>query len=264
MRTVKVIIPRWQYFTLALLGFLLVLVLWSLATYTGFVQDFFIPTPTAVVSSLVELLVNEGLIIDIWASFYRVIIGFVLAVLLSIPLGLFLGTFTRFEALFGPLAGFIRYLPPSAFVPLFILWFGIGDMEKFAVVFISVAPFLTFFVMDAVSNTKKELLEGAYTLGASTWQVLWKVMFPSALPNIWDAMRLLMGAAWASVVIAEIVASENGLGHLIIQSQRYLQTDKVITGILMIGLAGLFVDLFFRVTYKLLFPWSEKIGDVRS
>ena len=153
----------------------------------------------------------------------------------------------------GPLVGFTRYLPYSAFVPLFILWFGIGDLQKFAVIFISVFPFLTIFVADAVANVKHEILESAYTLGASKKDIVWKVLLPAAMPTIWEAMQLLMGAAWAAVVIAEIVASKTGLGHLIIQSQRFLQTDKVITGILVIGLVGIVMDLFFRITYRL-FP----------
>ncbi len=259
---VRTNIGRWPYLTLALLGFLVVIGIWSLLTYTAFIKPFFLPTPTAVLSALGELLLEKGLLIDIWASFYRVIIGFLLAAIVSIPLGLFIGTFTKFEAFAGPLVGFVRYLPYSAFVPLFILWFGIGDIQKFAVIFISVSPFLTIFVADAVANVKKELLESAYTLGATTKDIIWRVMLPTAMPSIWNAMQLLMGAAWAAVVIAEIVASKNGLGHLIIQSQRFLQTDQVITGILVIGLVGIIMDLFFRITYRLLFPWSEQIKNV--
>lgn len=261
-KAVRTSISKGHYFVLALVGFLMVLATWALVTYTGLVRPFFLPTPTEVVQSFIDLLLKEGLLFDIWASFYRVIVGFLLAAVVSIPLGLFIGSSDKFEASAGPLVGFLRYLPYSAFVPLFILWFGIGDVQKIAVIFISIFPFLTIFVADAIAHTKKELLESAYTLGASKSDVIWKVMLPSAMPTIWDAMQLLMGAAWAAVVIAEIVASESGLGHLIIQSQRFLQTDEVIVGILVIGGVGILMDIFFRVMYRALFPWSEKIKNV--
>jgi NitT/TauT family transport system permease protein len=183
-----------------------------------------------------------------------------LSALLAIPLGVLLALSPRAEAFAFPMVGFLRYIPPSAFVPLFILWFGIGDFEKILVVFIAVAPYLLLLVFDIVKGVENDLLEAAYTLGATDRQVLFRVIFPATLPEIWDALRVMVGIAWSFVVLAEVVAATSGLGHLIITAQRFIQTARMIAAIVVIGLLGILTDYAFAWLRKRLFPWARQLS----
>lgn len=252
-------ISRGQYLLLASLGIFSLISLWALVSFSGFIKPFFLPTPAAVFDSVVKLFRDLNLLGDIWISLYRILIGFTLAVIFSIPLGIYIGMSKKGEAFFEPIVSFVRYIPPSAFVPLFILWFGIGELQKVLLIFIGTAPFLTLLIFDVVANTKKEYVEAAYTLGAKKKDIIYRIIIPQSLPGIWDAMRIMTGAAWTLVVLAEIIAATSGLGYLIITSQRFLKTSNVIAAIFIIGLLGLFTDLMFKLSYKKLFPWQEKL-----
>ncbi|MBI4812555.1 ABC transporter permease [Candidatus Falkowbacteria bacterium] len=252
-------ISKGQYFLLAFLGVFLLIFLWAIVSFSGMIRPLFLPTPTAVLDSVVKLFKDLHLLQDIWISIYRIFLGFILSVAFSVPLGIYLGMNKKGQAFFEPIISFVRYIPPSAFVPLFILWFGIGEMQKILLIFAGVAPYLTLLVFDVVANTKKEYIEAAYTLGAKQKDIIYRVVIPQSLPGIWDAMRFMMGAAWTLVVLAEIIAATSGLGYLVIASQRFLRTSNVIAAIFIIGLLGLFTDLLFRFTYKKLFPWQEKL-----
>ncbi|MBI5765698.1 ABC transporter permease [Candidatus Falkowbacteria bacterium] len=252
-------ISRGQYLLLAFLGIFLLIFLWAIVSFSGFIKPLFLPTPKAVFDSVIKLFIDLHLLEDIGISIYRIFLGFIFSVAFSVPLGIYLGVNKKGQAFFEPIISFIRYIPPSAFVPLFILWFGIGELQKVILIFVGVAPYLTLLIFDVVANTKKEYIEAAYTLGAKQKNIIFRVVVPQSLPGIWDAMRLMMGAAWTLVVLAEIIAATSGLGYLIITSQRFLQTSNVIAAIFIIGLLGLFTDLMFRFTYKKLFPWQEKL-----
>lgn len=251
-------ISRLQYIVLAISGLLVFLAIWSILSYSGMVPSFFLPTPTRVVSSLVTLFQKGELLSDIASSFYRILFGFLVSVAVSLPLGIAVGRSQRFEAFAEPLISFFRYIPPSAFIPLAIIWFGIGDLEKVAILFLGIAPYLTLLIADAVINTRKELMEAALTLGANGKNIIFKVVLPNALPAIWDSLRLMMGAAWTFIIIAEIVGASSGLGHLMVESQRFLRTDNIFAVILVIGFLGLLTDYFFKITYRVYFPWTEK------
>lgn len=251
-------ITKVQYVRLALFGFFTFLLCWGLLTYTGLVKSFFLPSPTKVASSIITLLVEGSLLRDIAVSVYRILLGFIVALAVSLPLGIALGISRKFEAFTEPLIAFIRYIPPSAFIPLAIVWFGIGDLEKVAILFLGIAPYLTLLIMDIVINTRRELVEAARTLGANTKDVIIKVIVPSSLPGIWDSFRLMFGAGWTFVIIAEIVGASSGLGHLMIESQRFLRTDNIFAAIFVIGFLGLITDYFFKTTYRIFFPWTEK------
>ena len=243
---------------LAISGLVSVLLAWSLVTYTGFFKPFFLPTPTSVVSAAVSLFVSGGLIADASASIYRMLLGFLASLVISLPIGILLGVSRTFEAFTKPLIAFVRYIPPSAFIPLAIIWFGIGDSQKIAILVIGIAPYLALLIADAAINTPLELIDAGRALGANRINTIFKVILPSSLPGIWDACRLMIGAGWTFVIIAEIVGASSGLGHLMIESQRFLRTANIFAAIIIIGFLGLITDYFFEITYKLLFPWSEK------
>ncbi|TSC74956.1 MAG: NitT/TauT family transport system permease protein, partial [Parcubacteria group bacterium Gr01-1014_33] len=164
----------------------------------------------------------------------------------------------RFEAFTEPLIAFVRYIPPSAFIPLAIIWFGIGELEKIAILFLGVAPYLALLIADTVLNTRREFIEAALTLGAKTRDIILKIILPHSLPGIWDSFRIMFGAAWTFVIIAEIVGASAGLGHLMIQSQRFLRTDNIFAGLVVIGFLGLGTDYLFKIGYQKFFPWTEK------
>lgn len=249
---------RSPYLLLASLGIILPIALWAISSYSGIISPLFLPTPIAVVRAAITLFRNFNLTGDILISLYRITIGFLLSVIVSLPLGIYIGMNKTGEAFFDPLLSLIRYIPPSAFVPLFILWFGIGELQKILLIFVGVAPYLTLLTFDVVANTKKEYAEIAYTLGANKYDIAFRIVIPQSLPGIWDAMRLMMGAAWTFVVLAEIIAANSGLGYLIMTSQRFLQTGNVIAAVMTIGFLGFLTDASFKYTRKKFFPWAEK------
>jgi len=168
-----------------------------------------------------------------------------------------MGTFKVAEAFTEPVVGFIRYMPASAFIPLFILWLGIGDIEKIAIIFVGSFFQLVLMVAVVAKNVHKDMLETAYTLGAKRFQVIRKVLLPASLPGIVDTLRIIVGWAWTYIIVAELVASASGIGYMIISAQRMLRTGNIIFGILTIGILGLITDYFFKWLYNRLFPWVE-------
>lgn len=239
-------------------GIVIFFTAWTAITYTEVVKPFFLPSPLQVINSIAVLFIEHNLLSSIGVSVYRISVGFVLALSVALPLGTLIGTIKSMEAFIEPLVDFIRYVPVSAFVPLSILWFGIGDLQKFFIIFIGTAPYLLILVADIVANVKNEFIDAGYTLGATKKQIYTKVIIPYSLPAIWDATRLIFGAAWALIILVEIVAATSGLGYVIVQSQRFLLTANVIGIVIVIGMLGLFTDYLFKAGYRIFFPWSEK------
>lgn len=250
-------IPPGLYLVLSLSSFVFFLVIWSVLTYGGFVDALFLPSPGRVFRAGVDLFLELSFTIDIFNSVYRVMMGFIIAAVIGVPLGLIMGTFQVAEALTEPMVGFIRYMPASAFIPLFILWLGIGDVEKIAIIFVGSFFQLVLMVAVVAKNVHTDMLETAYTLGARRFQVIRRVLLPASLPGILDTLRIIIGWAWTYIIVAELVASASGIGYMIISAQRMLRTGSIIFGILTIGMMGLITDYFFKWLYKKLFPWVE-------
>ena len=250
-------ISKGLYIILALSSFGFFLIVWSILTYGRFVDPLFLPSPGRVFQAGVDLFVEMGFTTDILNSVYRVMMGFVIAAIIGVPIGLVMGTFKVAEAFTEPVVGFIRYMPASAFIPLFILWLGIGDVEKIAIIFVGSFFQLVLMVAVVAKNVHKDLLETAYTLGAKRFQVIRKVLLPASLPGIVDTLRIIVGWAWTYIIVAELVASASGIGYMIISSQRMLRTGNIIFGILTIGMLGLITDFFAKWLYNKLFPWVE-------
>jgi NitT/TauT family transport system permease protein len=250
-------IPKSLYLALALSSFGFFLIIWSILTYGGFVDPLFLPSPGRVFQAGVDLFLELGFTTDILNSVYRVMMGFIIAAIIGVPIGLIMGTFKVAEAFTEPVVGFIRYMPASAFIPLFILWLGIGDIEKIAIIFVGSFFQLILMVAVVAKNVHKDMLETAYTLGAKRFQVIRKVLLPASLPGIVDTLRIIVGWAWTYIIVAELVASASGIGYMIISSQRMLRTGNIIFGILTIGMLGLITDFFFKWLYHKLFPWVE-------
>lgn len=250
-------IPTLLYVALGAAGLSSVLIAWSALTYGGFISPLFLPTPDRVLLSGIEQFRQFGFARDILMSTYRVMAGFLLAALIGVPLGLLMGTFQAVEALIEPLVGFVRYMPASAFIPLFILWLGIGDVEKVAIIFVGSFFQLILMVAVVAGGIPKEMLETAYTLGATRLQVIRRVLLPASLPGIVDTLRIIVGWAWTYIIVAELVAAESGIGYMILNAQRMLQTGSIIFGILTIGVLGILTDYGFKWLYRWLFPWAD-------
>lgn len=236
--------------------FLIVLAIWSAFTYSGAVDKLFLPTPTKTLSSAVTLFTQLGYAHDIGVTIMRVMVGFIISAVVALPLGIFVGTYKPIEAFIEPLLSFARYLPASAFVPLFILWIGIGEGAKFAVIIVGSLPQLVLMIAVATKKVQSDLIEVAYTLGTSKGAVLWKVILPSSMPSILDSLRMVLGWAWTYVIVAELVGASSGIGYMIIQSQRMLSTSNIFVGILSIGVIGLIFDYVFKWLHRVLFRWS--------
>ncbi|MCF8011889.1 MAG: ABC transporter permease [Clostridiales bacterium] len=245
---------------LTLLSFVVLASIWCLLSYGGIVKDIFLPTPGAVFSSFGEMH-REGILIHYTlASTYRVMVGWALAVITAIPIGMLIGTSRKAEALFEPTVDFARYLPVVALVPLTLLYFGIGDLQKFAVIFLGTFFQLVLLVSDAAAGVPKDLLRAASTLGATKWQSYRMVLIPASLPGIMDSLRITIGWAWTYLVVAEMVAANSGLGYMILRAQRFLAVDRIFAGLIIIGLLGLVTDHLFKLITEKAVPWSEKGG----
>src|SRR4030042_5998471 len=204
-------IPKSLYVILTLSSFAFFLVIWSILTYGGFIDPLFLPSPGRVFQAGWDLFAEVRFSPDIFNSVYRVMVGFIVAAVLGVPIGLIMGTFKAAEAITEPVVGFIRYMPASAFIPLFILWLGIGDIEKIAIIFVGSFFQLVLMVAVVAKNIQKDLLETAYTLGAKRFQVIRKVLLPARLPGVVDPLRIIVGWAWTYIIVAELVASASGL-----------------------------------------------------
>jgi NitT/TauT family transport system permease protein len=192
------------------------------------------------------------------ASVYRVVVGWAIAALLGIPIGILMGSLKFFEALFEPEVNFVRYLPVSALIPLLILYIGLGEEEKIAVIFIGTFFQLVLLVADVTSHVAKDLLDSAYTLGASRFRVLTLVLVPATLPGVMDNLRITLGWAWTYLIVAELISAEHGLGIMILESQRGLRTDRIFVGLVTIGLLGFISDYVFKWLHRRLLPWSPR------
>lgn len=244
-------------FSLSFTGGIIFLVFWQCFSSFSLVPSFFLPSPLSVFNAMVALFVHGSLLTDIGSSLFRIVAGFILSVSIALPLGVLFGTSKKIEAVVEPLIAFVRYVPPSAFVPLLIVWFGVEEGGKIMLIFLGIAPYLTLLIADTVHAIQKDLLDAAVVLGATKKDLVFKVILPCSMPAIWDSFRIMFGAAWTFVIIAEIVGSSTGLGHLMIESQRFLRTDNIFAGIFVIGLLGILTDYFFKVSAKILFYWND-------
>jgi NitT/TauT family transport system permease protein len=241
---------------LGLLFFILFFAVWALATLGGFVPKTFLADPIAMVKSGWVLLTEQGFAKDIGFTVWRVLGGFVLAAILAVPLGVAMGAYKPVEAFFEPFVSFARYLPASAFIPLLILWAGIGEAQKLALIFIGSFFQLVLMIALSVGGTRRDLVEAAYTLGAGDFGVVKRVLIPAAAPQIAETLRLVLGWAWTYVIVAELIGASNGIGHMITDSQALLATDQIIFGIITIGVIGLVSDLLFKRANCAMFRWA--------
>ena len=251
-------LSRPLYLAIAALGLLLPLLLWWALSISALVSPVFLPGPWAVLQRLAQWWAEDNLAADMSISAYRVIAGWALSVVVALPLGVLIGTFRPVQALLEPLTDFIRYMPAVAFVPLVMLWVGIDEGAKVAVIFIGTFFQMVLMVAEDVRRVPGTQIEAAQTMGATRGEIIKLVIVPSARPALLDTLRVTMGWAWTYLVVAELVAANSGVGFSILKAQRFLQTDKIFAGILLIGAMGLVIDQLFRFAHRQAFPWLSR------
>ena len=233
------------------------LVLWTLLSATHAVKPLFLPSPAATWDAGWELAAGGQLWTDASATLTRVVVGFAIVVAISVPLGLAMGTFPSLRAVFEPMIGFVRYMPAPAFIPLLIVWLGFGESAKITLLVIGTVFFNTVMSADVAARVPKELIDASYTLGARRWAVVRKVVIPHSIPGLLDAMRVNIAATWNLVVVAELIAAQEGLGYRITRAQRFLQTDQIFAVLIVIGIIGVSLDLGFRLLRNTVAPWAR-------
>ena len=248
-------LDRRVYVSISLTSFALVLLGWWGLAASGWFDKMFVPSPADTWARFWQWLRVEGLMADVYISTFRVFAGFLLSALIAVPLGLLIGTFRPVQAFFEPIIEFSRYMPAVAFIPLIMLWVGIGEGSKITIIWIGTFFQMVLMVSEDVRRVPMAQIEAAQTMGASKGEALTLVVLQSALPAITDTLRITLGWAWTYLVVAELVAANSGLGYAILKAQRYLLTDKIFVGILMIGVIGLVMDQLFRLVHRRRFPW---------
>ena len=236
--------------------FILFVVVWAFFTLGGFVSPTFLASPVTMVKEGYLLFTEYNFIHDIGMTVWRVFGGFILASLVAVPLGIAMGAHKGVEAFLEPFVSFCRYLPASAFIPLLILWAGIGETQKLLVIFIGSVFQIILMVAVIVGGARKDLVEAAYTLGADSGGIVKRVLIPGVAPGIAETLRLVLGWAWTYVIVAELIGSSSGIGHMITDSQALLNTGQIIFGIIVIGIIGLVSDFAFKALNRKLFAWS--------
>jgi ABC-type nitrate/sulfonate/bicarbonate transport system permease component len=233
-------------------------VFWQLLVDLDVVPNVFLATPTQVVSLFIDKLTNESpdgavLLVHVWTSLQEALLGYILALVIGIPLGLLMGWFVMAEGLARPLFEMIRPIPPVAWIPLAIFWFGIGLSGKVFIIWASgiVPCVINSFV--GVRMTNPTLVQMARTYGASDWQIFRQICIPSALPMVFGALQIALAASWTTLVAAELIAADTGLGFLITMGRRLLMPDMIVLGMLLVGLTGFIIGLIIdRIERKLL------------
>jgi len=256
--TLREEIPKRLSIIISSAVFLLLFGLWGFLSYNGWISEVFLPAPTSVLWASVQLFKERVLLQDVWISNFRILAGFLLAVIVSIPLGILSGNVRVFEAVLDPLVGFVRYMPVPAFIPLVMLYVGIGETAKVLVIFIGTVVQMVIQIADATKQVSANLLKVAFTLGAKPDEIFTKVIWRASLPNIFDILRVNLGWAWTYLLVAELVAANQGLGFRILKAQRFLKTDIIFLYIFLIGLLGIAFDLLFKALHKKFFPWAQE------
>ncbi len=251
--------PKWLSLLLVGLALIVPLLLWTVISSLQLVPPMFLPTPATVIDAGIKMFAEENLLMDVLASSARVLAGFVVAGIIGVPMGLAMGTFYSLDSLFAPIVGMVRYMPVTAFVPLIVIWLGLEEPSKILIIMLGVVLYNAIMVADAVKFIPNEMINVAYTLGATRRDVVFKVIIPAAFPSVLDTLRVNISGAWNFLVIAELVASQNGLGFKIIQAQRFLQTEKVLFCIALIGVIGLAIDYGLKSISQRLTPWADQI-----
>ena len=259
MNTKNINTRDYKWLSVAVFGILIAA--WCILSYSGLVSRIFLPSPSDVLDEFRKGLSDGSLWENCWVSTKRVMVGWFWSAIIAVPVGMAMAISKKFTAVIRPFIEFARYLPVVALVPLTLLYLGIDETQKYMVIWLGTFFQLVLMVCDTVSSVDKNQINAALTLDASKWQIYIHVILPASLPGLLDDFRLTIGWAWTYLVVAEMVAAGSGLGYIILKSQRFLATDVIFMGLILIGLIGLITDFLLRLISGILVPWYKRLGD---
>lgn len=245
-----------------LLAFTVAIGLWWLLSALHAFPSFALPSPADVYRAFVTTTTSGYLSVtlqqDLLSSVLRVLVAFAGAVVIGTVAGVFMAENKVVFGLIDPFLQFLRPIPPLAFIPLFVVWFGIGELPKVLLILVSTLPIIIINTISGVRGTQRQRIEVAQCLGATRGEILWRVVLPSALPEIFTGMKVGLGIAWSTLVAAELIAAQRGLGWLVEQAGQELQTAIVVVGIIVIGIVGYLMELAIRSLESVVVPWRGK------
>jgi ABC-type nitrate/sulfonate/bicarbonate transport system permease component len=237
-------------------------VVWQLVTMFQLVSPLYLPTPVSVLQNLQTLvtvgLAQKTLLDDIWISVARIGVGFLAAVVIGVPVGILMGWNDVIFKVIDPFIQFIRPVPPLAYIPLLVVWLGIGEVPKVVLILIGTLPVIIISTVSGVRGTPIQRIRVAQCLGANPLQLFFHTILPSALPEIFTGMRVGIGVAWSCLVAAELIAADAGLGWLVEYAGQNLQVGIIFVGIIAIGLSGYLMELIIRALESLAVPWKGR------
>ena len=248
--------------TISVVTVVVILAAWTLVTNMGWIKPIFLPSPQATYQQFYEYLTGAANDKPLWqrfaASMLRVFAAFFLPCLLAIPIGIAMGMSRVWRGIFDPPIELYRPLPPLAYLPLIIIWFGIDELPKVLLIFLSCFAPLAMAARSGMRSASQEQMNAAYSMGASYTQVIRHVVLPAAMPEILVGMRVAIGFGWSTLVAAEMVAANVGLGQMVLNASNFLRTDIVVMGIIVIGVVAYMFDLLMRWVEHKIVPWKGR------
>ena len=238
----------------------LLFIIWVVLTGWEMVPKVFVPSPMDVWRAFVETLFEgyhgKSLVIHNLVSLQRVLIGWIIASVLAVPLGLAMGLSSKVRAIFDYMIEFYRPLPPLAYYTLLVLWFGIGELSKVLLLFLAAIPPMTIGAAQGVKDVNPSVMQAARSLGANSWQVFFRILLPATLPAVITSMRISLGFTYTVLVAAEVVAATEGIGWMVWDASKFLRSDIIFIGIIVMGFTGIALDLIIRFIAKYLLRWK--------
>lgn len=248
---------------ISLITSIALIALWFLVTSAGWVKPLFLPSPFAVydkfVSAMTDGVANSTLAEHAMASLTRVFSAFLLACVTAVPVGILMGVNRYARGIFDPPIEFYRPLPPLAYLPLIIIWFGIGEFPKILLIYLAIFAPMAIAARAGVRSVSIEQIHAAYAMGGTRMQIVWHVILKAAMPEIFTGLRIGIGVGWTTLVAAEMVAADRGLGFMVLNAAQFLASDIVIMGIIVIGVFAFAFDLLVRYVDKFAIPWKGRI-----
>ncbi|MEB5477403.1 taurine ABC transporter permease TauC [Acinetobacter pollinis] len=253
---------KWKMLAVSLLSVGLVLLIWFIITALQWVSPLFLPSPQAVFHKFIEVSQQGFMKATLWqhlaSSMSRVLIALFAAIIVGVPIGLWMGLNKWARAVIDPLVELLRPIPPLAYLPLLVIWFGIGETTKILLIFFSILAPVIISSTHGVLSHQINRERAALSLGASKSQIFWHVILPTALPHIITGIRIGLGVGWSTLVAAELVAADRGIGFMVQSAAQFLITDTVILGIIVIAIVAVSFELYLRWLQKQLSPWYSK------
>lgn len=241
---------------------IVILLLWFLSTSLKWINPNMVPSPKSVWSAFIDIIQNGyknyTLLQHLGASMQRLIISFFCAVVVAIPLGLASGYNSKIRAILEPIIEFYRPLPPLAYYTLLVLWMGIENESKIALLFLACFAPIYISCVSAVGKIKEDYINSAYTVGSNKWQIFIYVIFPSCLPDMFVGLRTALGVAYTTLVAAEMVAAKSGIGWMVLDASKYLRSDIIFVGIIIMGITGILLDKIIQFIERKIVPWKGK------